>query len=375
MTCFAVIAGGGTSGHVLPALAIAESLVDGGREPGQIVYFGAMRGVETTLVPRTGFPHEFFDVVGLKRDFTPLALRNNITFLPKLLKARRRAISYFRRHHPRVVISVGGYASLPAVLAARACGVPVVVVSYDRRPGRSSQWAARRAVRCAVAYPESALPRAVWTGAPVRRELRRLDRTVERTRARRRWNVPEDTFLIGVVGGSLGSGLLNEAVTAYVRTHRHDDEIAIHHVVGERFYDALVEPSTDQRTGLDYRVVAYENDMVTLYSAIDLLIARGGAGTVAEVATVGVPAILVPWGDAADDHQTDNVKWLSDVGGAVLLEENSIGEQLDATIDRLRLDPGERDSLAETARKLGERNRGNLIVEVIEEVAGGNLRP
>ncbi|MFM8857211.1 MAG: UDP-N-acetylglucosamine--N-acetylmuramyl-(pentapeptide) pyrophosphoryl-undecaprenol N-acetylglucosamine transferase [Actinomycetota bacterium] len=201
MKCFAVVAGGGTSGHVLPALAIAEALVDAGRATSDVVYFGARRGVETSIVPPTGFPHEFFDVVGLKREISPAALRNNATFVPRMLCARRRAIAYMREHRPQVVISVGGYASLPAVLAARVCKIPIVVVSYDRRPGRSSQWAARYARRCAVAYPESTLPRAVWTGAPVRRSIRLLDRTAERARARQRWGISEDVFLIGVSGG------------------------------------------------------------------------------------------------------------------------------------------------------------------------------
>lgn len=108
-----------------------------------------------------------------------------------------------------------------------------------------------------------------------------------------------------------------------------------------------------------------------MYSAIDLLIARGGAGTVAEVATAGIPAILVPWSGAADDHQTSNVKWLSDAGGAILLEESSVKELLATTIDRLRESPSRREELARTAWSLGERNRSTRIAEVIEEVASG----
>lgn len=375
MTCRTVIAGGGTSGHVLPALAIAESLVDAGQEANEIVYFGASRGVETSLVPPTGLRHEFLDVVGFKREISIGAFANNLRFLPKLLKARRKAISFFREHHPRVVVSVGGYASLPAVLAARTCGVPTVVVSYDRRPGRASEVAARRATRCAVAYPESRLPRAVWTGAPVRREIRRLDRSSERAAARRRWGISESSFVIGVIGGSLGSGVLNDAVLAYVREHSDEHDLVIHHVVGPRFYDAFVGQSAENPRGIEYRVVAYEDDMVSMYAAIDLLIGRGGAGTVAEVATVGVPAILVPWSAAADDHQTENVKWLSDAGGAILLDEGSVGRLLGTTIDRLRASASERDELGRAAWNLGERHRNNRIAEVVEEVASGVVGP
>jgi UDP-N-acetylglucosamine--N-acetylmuramyl-(pentapeptide) pyrophosphoryl-undecaprenol N-acetylglucosamine transferase len=368
MTCFAVVAGGGTSGHVLPALAIAEALVDAGHAVSDVVYFGALRGVETSLVPPTGFPHEFFDVVGLKREVSATALRNNATFIPRMLRARRRAVAYMREHRPRVVISVGGYASLPAVLAARVCRIPVVVVSYDRRPGRSSEWAARYARRCAVAYPDSTLPRAAWTGAPVRRSIRLLDRSTERSAARQRWGIPDDVFLVGVIGGSLGSGILNDAIRAYAHDHAADGGIAIHHVVGQRFYDADVEPMTREEGGLDYEVVAYEEDMVTMYSAVDLLVGRGGAGTVAEVATVGVPSILIPWSGAADDHQTENVRWLSDNGGAVLLREGDVEARLGDTIDELRANPERLGAVARAAWSMGERNRMGSFAELIDEV-------
>lgn len=373
MTCFAVIAGGGTSGHVLPAMAIAESLVDSGHDPSQLVYFGSRRGVETTLVPPSGLGHEFFDVVGLKRELSLRALINNLTFVPRLLRARRQAIRYFRAHRPRVVVSVGGYASLPAVLAARSCGVPIVVVSYDRRPGRSSQWSARWAARSAVAYPESSLPRAVWTGAPVRRDIRQLERSSQRSEARKRLGVADERFLIGVIGGSLGSGVLNDAISEYVRAHRDDSALAIHHVVGLRFYDAYAgsttrDPSAMHTAGIDYRVVAYEEDMLTMYAAVDLLIARGGAGTVAEVATTGTPAILVPWDGAADDHQRENVKWLSDAGAAVLVAETELQERLAQLVEELRHDENALRELSANAWRMGETNRGNRISALIEEV-------
>lgn len=368
MTCFAVIAGGGTSGHVLPALAIAEALIDSGCSPSEIVYFGASRGVETTLVPPSGLRYEFFDVVGLKREISLPALRNNASFLPRLLVARRKAVEFMRVNRPSVVVSVGGYASLPAVLAARRCKVPVVVVSYDRRPGRSSQIAARWASRCAVAYPDSRLPNAVWTGAPVRRSIRQLDREEARTAARRRMSVNDDAFLLGVIGGSLGSGVLNEAVIRFARAHRHDRNLAIHHVVGERFYDDLAGNVVEGSEGLDYRVVAYEDDMVTMYSAIDLLVARGGAGTVAEVATTGVPAVLVPWDGAADDHQRKNVEWLSEVGAAVLVSETEVADRLSEVIDGLRRNPSVLEALSASARAMGERNRSSRIAELILEV-------
>ncbi|MGA0879432.1 MAG: UDP-N-acetylglucosamine--N-acetylmuramyl-(pentapeptide) pyrophosphoryl-undecaprenol N-acetylglucosamine transferase, partial [Ilumatobacteraceae bacterium] len=176
MTIFAVIAGGGTSGHVLPALAVAESLVDAGHDRSEVHYIGARRGIETRLVPPSGFIAHFFDVVGLKREVSAGALRQNLVFVPKLLRASWQTLRLLRDLQPRVVVSVGGYASLPAVLAARMLSIPIVVVTYDRIPGRSSAITSRFAAAVASAFPESPLPRFEFTGAPVRRELRTLDR-------------------------------------------------------------------------------------------------------------------------------------------------------------------------------------------------------
>ncbi len=172
---FAVVTGGGTSGHVLPALAVADALVAAGHEPSSIRYIGARRGIETRLLPPTPYPHEFLDVVGFQRAVTS----RNVAFAPKMVRSTTRATSLLKAWRPQVVVSVGGYASMPAVFAARRLGVPVVVVSYDRTPGRASRVAARRAAACAVAFEESALPRAELTGAPVRQAILDVDRVGE----------------------------------------------------------------------------------------------------------------------------------------------------------------------------------------------------
>ncbi len=202
---FAVVTGGGTAGHVLPALAIAEALVDAGHDPSEIHYVGAQRGIETRLLPAAGIDHTFLDVVGLQRELNRRNVRLNATMLPKLASATRRASALLRRLRPRVVVSVGGYASLPTVLAARRQDVPIVVVSYDRRPGRASTLTARLAVASAVAYPDSPLPRAVVTGAPVRRRILAVDRAGDRAESRRVLHLPLDRFVVAVTGGSQGS--------------------------------------------------------------------------------------------------------------------------------------------------------------------------
>ena len=302
--------GGGTAGHVLPALAVAGALTAAGHAPETIHYVGCTRGIETRLLPETEYPHTFFDVVGFQRSLS----RRNLAFVPKMWRARREAIALLRALEPKVVVSVGGYASMPAVFAARKLGVPVVVVSYDFVPGRASQLSARSAAACAVAFDDSPLPNATVTGAPVRQEILAVDRDADRDAARRRLGVPGDRFLVAVMGGSLGSGVLNGAISTYALASRDDPALAIRHVAGERFVERIqvVEPAGD--SGVLHQVVGFEDDMASVYAAADLLVGRGGASTVHEVAVTGIPSILIPWSGAADDHQTDNVRWLSDVG-------------------------------------------------------------
>jgi UDP-N-acetylglucosamine--N-acetylmuramyl-(pentapeptide) pyrophosphoryl-undecaprenol N-acetylglucosamine transferase len=361
---FAVVAGGGTAGHVLPALAVAEALVAAGHAPGEIHYVGARRGIETSLLSAAPYPHTFLEVVGLQRGFTRHDLGVNMTMVPKLLAATRQAIALLRRLRPRVVVSVGGYASLPAVFAARRVGAPIVVVSYDRRPGRATALTARFAAAAAVAFPDSPLPRAVMTGAPVRRQILDVDRARDRDAARRELGLPADRFVIVVTGGSLGSGPLNNAVIRYVEAHRADAALAVRQVVGDRFL-ASVPAVPSGPSGVLHQVIGFDDRIELAYAATDLLIGRGGASTVAEIAVTATPAILVPWADAAEDHQTANVRWLSDQHGAVLLPEAELAFLGDA-IESLRGAPTELAALGAAASAAGQVHRGTALVELIE---------
>ncbi len=364
-TCFAVVTGGGTSGHVLPALAIAEGLVAAGHEPATIHYVGAQRGIETRLVPPTPFPHTFLDVIGLQRRLD----RSNLVFPVKLVRATGHAFRLLRRLRPRVVVSVGGYASLPAVIAARLLRTPVVVVSYDRRPGQSSRLTARFAAASAVAFPDSPLPRARYTGAPLRQAILAVDPARDRDAARVALGLPLDRFVVAVSGGSLGSGVLNEAVAGLVAAGASRQDLAVRHIVGERFLGQASSARAGD-SGILYQVIGYEEQMPLVYAAADVVVARAGASTIAELAAVGVASILVPWAGAAEDHQTDNARVLGDPGAAVVVAERELSaDRLLAEIDGLAGDPVRRAEMARAARELGEVHRSNALVALVDEVA------
>jgi UDP-N-acetylglucosamine--N-acetylmuramyl-(pentapeptide) pyrophosphoryl-undecaprenol N-acetylglucosamine transferase len=367
MSTFAVVTGGGTSGHVLPALAVAEGLVARGHDPSTISYIGARRGIETRLLPDTPFPSTFLDVVGVQRTFSRRNIIMNLQFVPKMWRSRRAVIAMFRADRPRVVVSVGGYASMPAVFAAVKLGIPVVVVSFDLLPGRASRLAAKRAAACAVAFPDSPLPRATVTGAPVRQAVLDVDRVADRSRARAALGLPDDRFVVAVMGGSQGSGLLNTAVERLLDAARADRTLAIRHAVGERFV-AAAQPPADGNDGVLYQPVGYETDMPMVYAAADLLVGRGGASTAHEVAVTGIPAILVPWAQSADDHQTLNVRWLSDRGAAICLTESEIGE-LPNVVERLRASPAELNRLSTSAYEMGQLHRSGALAGLVESIA------
>ncbi len=362
---FAVVTGGGTSGHVLPALAIADALVAAGHSMGSVHYVGTQRGIEARLVPPTGHPYTLLDVVGLQRSVS----RRNLAFVPKLFRAVREAKKLLRVLQPKAVVNVGGYGSFPATWAARRLKIPYVVVSYDLRPGLVSKLMAKKAAAVAVAFKGSTLPGAELVGAPVRGAMIELDRKSARVVAREELGLPGDRFVLAVMCGSQGAAAINQAVVGAVAHWAGRRDLAVYHVVGDRFLSDAA-PTHDGEAGILYRVIGYEDRMPQLYAAADLLITRGGAGTIAELATVGAPAIVVPWPGAAENHQLDNAKVLSVHGAAVLLEQADLTvERLVAQVEHYLTDPADLARLAAAAYNQGAVHRSGKLVALVERVA------
>jgi UDP-N-acetylglucosamine--N-acetylmuramyl-(pentapeptide) pyrophosphoryl-undecaprenol N-acetylglucosamine transferase len=306
-----------------------------------------------------------FDVVGLQRS---LSIRN-IAFVPKLVRSTWQAIRLVRRLSPKVIVNVGGYASFPATAAAMLCRVPIVVVSYDHRPGLVSRLVARRAAASAVAFEGSVLPRATLTGAPVRQEVLAVDRQRDRKDARSELGLPQDRFVFAVFGGSLGSKRLNDVTSEAVDRLADRRDLAVYHVVGERNM-AEAAPGRDGGHGIMYQVLGYEDRMPLVYAAADLMMTRAGAATIAELATVGMPSLTVPWPGASENHQVENARELSEGHGAVLIEEDDLTvERLVGEIEDLTCSPARLLEMSVAARAIGERHRSGALVDLIERVA------
>ncbi len=373
-TTYAVITGGATSGHVVPALSIIELLIEADHAKENLLYVGSNRGIETTLVPPTGVACMFLSVDGFQRGFSFSKIKRNFRMLSLMMRATQKATQILVQTQPRVVVSVGGYVSAPICRAARRLKIPVVTCSYDSQPGLATKMQARYAAVVAVAQLPSALPHARLSGAPVRGELRTLDIQATRTAARERLAFSPTVKLVVVMGGSLGSAVLNNATQKFVAdmNEKLAANVSVLHIAGERFMDSFSLPSVIKRPDgtVQYQRIAYSNQMRDIYGAADVVVSRSGASTVAEIATVGVASILIPWKDAAENHQLTNAKSLSERGGAVLLEESQLTpEVFSHRVYELLQDDTLRLQLAYTARELGSAHRNCSIAALVESVA------
>ena len=363
---YAVITGGGTSGHVIPAIAICELLVEAGHPVSDMRYVGSRRGVERELMRSSDVVSEFLPISGLQRSWNFRGMGRNALLPWRLLRSRFLARGLLKLWSPSVVVSVGGYASEPMSRAALASNVPLVCVSYDRTPGLATRRQAKLATISAVAFEGSSLPRSVLTGAPVRKELRLLDVSASRGSSRAALGIASDAHMVVVMGGSLGSGVLN-AMVADLLIELSGTQSVVYHICGQRFER---DPMPHVPAGVQYIRVGYEDRMADVYSALDVLVSRAGASSIAEIATVGVAAVLVPWPDAADGHQELNARWLTDGGAGVLVDDAACSDgRAVAEVTQLLTNTQRMSELARSAYELGVLHRSNALVQAIEGAA------
>ena len=369
---YALVAGGGTGGHLVPALAVAEAIASD-KGPGSVELVGSRRGVDAVLLAEHELPATLLPGRGIVRRADAPALARNAAALAALAVAFVLAVAIVARRRPAVVVAMGGYASVPTALAAALWRVPVVVVNVDAVPGAANRLVGRLARACAVAFPGTALPRAVVTGAPVRAEVVEAAHRgpAQRLAARRSLELPSDSLVVGVVGGSLGARRLNEAVLGLVELWASRPDVAVYHVVGRRDepWVAAVDASRP-RGALRYQWVPYQRDMASFYRAADVVVSRSGANTVAELTVVGVPAVLVPLPGAPDDHQVANASVLERAGAAVVLPDAECSPaRLAEVLDGLARDTGRLEAMGKAAAGLGRPDATAAVVSLVHTYA------
>jgi len=349
----AILAGGGTGGHVIPALAIAQQLrTDYSAE---ILFVGTARGIENRLVPAAGFPLKLVQVGALKNVSLAIRLKTSLD-LPRAIWHSHRILSEFR---PDVVIGVGGYASGPAMMAAILRRIPTLVFEPNFVPGFANRVVARFVSAAAVHFEETGkyFRRCQVTGVPVRQAFFAIT------------DLPATPTLL-VFGGSQGAHAINVVVIESAADLLASvPGLRIVHQTGERDYNDA--QAAYAKVGGAVEVHRFIDDMPARFAQAKLLVCRSGASTVAEITAAGRPAIFVPFPRAADDHQKRNAEALERAGAAILIDEAGFNrESLVKAASSLFADPARLRAMAEAARRLAHPSAAREIADMAARVAG-----
>lgn len=331
-----VIGAGGTGGHIYPGLALAEALRRAA--PDAVISFvGTERGLETTLIPRAGYRLHTVDMI----PFDPSLGARRYLLPAALLRSGAQCRSVLRVQGAQVAVGMGGYPSAPVILGARMAGLPSLIHESNAVPGRANQFAARLTPNIAVAFDRSR-PHlsggadADTVGMPISAELAALDRAALRDEARSVFAVPDGARVVLFNGGSLGAARLTEAAVGLAARWRHRADVHLLIKTGPAALEATRQRLADVGCGQVARAIPYLDRMDLAYAVADLVVCRAGSATVAELATVGLPAVLVPYPHAPGDHQTHNARVLSDAGAARLLPDaETTADRLASLIDPL----------------------------------------
>ncbi|HEY7875085.1 MAG TPA: undecaprenyldiphospho-muramoylpentapeptide beta-N-acetylglucosaminyltransferase [Actinomycetota bacterium] len=358
-----VIAAGGTAGHVNPALALAEAMSDH-----EVSFIGTRAGFEGDLVTAAGLSFHSIEARGFDRS-RPLGL---VPVGLVAVRAVRAARKLLRRICPRVVVGMGGYVSLPVALAARSLGIPVVVHEQNIVLGLANKVARRWARAVAVSFEETletAGPRGVFVGDPVARAVVDADVARERERGLARFDLDPGRRTLIVFGGSLGALRVNEAAAGLAVEWRDRSDRQIVHILGRRQNAAAA--TGDDGGPLVYRRVQFVERMVEAYAVADLALCRGGATTVAELAVMGLPAIIVPYPHHRDRQQERHGRVLERAGAAIVLPDADTTAARVADEAGALLDDGETlVRMSKAARSLARPRAAHDLAEVVLGVAG-----
>jgi UDP-N-acetylglucosamine--N-acetylmuramyl-(pentapeptide) pyrophosphoryl-undecaprenol N-acetylglucosamine transferase len=352
-----LMAGGGTGGHVYPAIAIADA-VTALRPNARVVFAGTEDRLEARAVPQAGYALHPITAQGIQRGLSAKNLMAPVRVLRGLLQSWRLVGSI----EPDVAVGTGGYVSGPVLLAAWLRGRPLLIQEQNAYAGVTNRVLARLAERIHLAFPEAKewvpAARAAVSGNPTRRALRDADPNAARAALR----LPADGRVLLVMGGSLGSAALNEAVETNLEALLADEDVYVVWQTGTRYHEAIAERVADHP---QLRLVEYIDRMDRAYAAADLVVCRAGALTCSELMVTGTPAVLVPSPNVVADHQTKNARSMARAGAARMLPEPELTDRFVDVVHDLLADPDARDEMAGAAR---ERARPEAAETIARDV-------
>lgn len=314
-----LVAAGGTGGHIYPGIAISDELLK--TIPGaEITFVGSYVGMEKDIVPKAGYNIEYIRARGFERGFS----KETLEAVRGIFQSRKDAKELLDRYEPDLVIGTGGFTSAMLLREAARRGIPTMIHEQNAYPGRSNRLLGRHVDRIAISFPEAAeyfkRDKLFLSGNPIRDAFK----SVDRKKAREKFGLSHEDFMILIMGGSQGAESINKAVVELMKTLT-DENVKYFHLTGKEQYETIreaLEPLRDTIT-----LFGYSDDVANLLSAADLVISRSGASSVAEIAACGTPSILIPYPMAAGDHQTYNARVLSEHSAGVLIPESELNEE------------------------------------------------
>lgn len=356
-----LIAAGGTGGHIYPGLALADAIV--AADPNaRVAFVGTRRGLETTLIPKAGYQLHLVDML-------PFAGSNKLRVPGALARSVWQARRLLKLYSADVAVGMGGYASVPLVVAARLARLPALVHESGAILGRANALAARVTSNVAFAFenttgkvPRSVTPRVV--GMPLGPQFAAFERSALRAEARAAFALPEGKAALFVMGGSLGAKHLNDVAVQLAGAWKGRDDVAIVIKAG-RDHAPDVERALGENGGSAVaRCISFFDRMDHAYAAADLALCRAGAGTVAELAVTGTPAILVPYPLAIDDHQTLNARALVDAGAAILVPDAQLTfQRVEPIVSELLSSPGRLEKMSAAALTVAHPRAADELAE------------
>ncbi len=364
-----LLSGGGTGGHVYPALAIAQAFKD--KYPdAEIAFVGSPRGIENKLIPQTGYSLYKIDIMGISRKLT----LKNLKVAAKILKSKGQAKKLLKEFKPDIVIGTGGYASWPAVSQAAKMGIPTAIVEQDAYPGIATRQLAKCADRIFISFEKTKEyiegktkkgSKIILSGNPLRKNFS----TVKKDVARAKLGINKPYILS--LGGSLGALTINKCMLQVFHDFSSKNNVCHMHACGSRDYKEI--RARFDTMGLDKAknivLQEYIYDMPERMAAADVVINRSGAITLAELAMLGKPCILIPSPNVTADHQYKNAKVLADAGAAVLIREDELtAERLCKEIEGIIFSPEKQKKMSENISRFAHPDSLEMIISECEKI-------
>ena len=358
-----IISGGGTGGHIYPAIAIAKKIQEISKDS-EILFVGANGRMEMDKVPEEGFDIVGLNVVGIQRSLSLNAFFKNLKFPFLLLKSFNHAKKIIKDFQPNIVVGVGGYASGPTLRMAQSLKIPTLIQEQNSYAGLTNKWLSKKTKKICVAYENMnqffETNKLVLTGNPVRKDIENLETKL--SEAKTYFKVSKNEKVILVLGGSLGAKSINEGILNSI--HRINDQpVKLLWQVGKRYFKSI-EDQLNQINIPNVKALAFIKRMDLAYSIADIVISRAGALSISELTLAGKSSILVPSPNVSEDHQTKNAMSLVKKSAAILIEDNQTDSLLRTAMDLLK-DENQLNTISQNAKKMGKPNATNDIVNEI----------